>query len=69
MTDLWSEEQYRRTLMEERLTEAASFRLLPAARGGAGNGINLENLKRLACGPQLDKTIVLGGLRVRITAG
>jgi hypothetical protein len=69
MTDFWGDEQYRRIIMEERLAEAAACRVLAAGRKRIGPGLNLESLKSLANSPRLDKTIVLGGLRVRITAG
>jgi len=69
MTDFWSEEQYRRGLMEEREQAAALHRLLAATRSKTRTVINPDNSKRPAGGTRLDKTIVLGGLRVRITAG
>jgi hypothetical protein len=69
MADYWSDEKYRRELMEERVQAAALHRLLAAARSRAGAGINPESLERLANGARLDKTITLGRLMVRITAG
>jgi hypothetical protein len=69
MNDYWGDEQFRRACMEEKLQGAARHRLLAAAGSRSGTGINPESLKRLAYGSRLDKTIVLGGIRVRITAG
>lgn len=70
MADYWGDEHYRRASMEERLQEADRHRLLAAAARQQGwNRYNLESWKRLTDGARLDKTIVLGGFKVRITGG